>query len=137
MIVKLFLAVFTPLDLNGGEDRLTAQLRAALQPFPKSLEELQKQPIEDALGYEPHHIVGQNDDNLAKGVFSKFGRDRIDDPSNIVWIPRFLHEQISACYSSNSDGPGTPLVRDVINKMDFDQQRQEGLRIMREVGILK
>jgi hypothetical protein len=137
LIVKLFLAVFTPLDLNGGEALLTAQLKAALQPFPKSLEELQQQPIENALGYEPHHIVGQSDDNLAKRFLSKFGSDKIDDPNNIVWIPRFLHEEISAYCSSSSDGPGTPLVRDAINKMDFDEQRQEGLRIMRELGILK
>ena len=123
LLVKSYIAIFTPLDLNGGEDRLTAQLKAALQPFPKALEELQQPPTDNVLGYEQHHIVPQNYDNIAKAAHRKFGSDRIDDPSNIICVPRFLHEEISAWYSAASEGPGTPLVRDVINEMDFDQQR--------------
>jgi hypothetical protein len=90
--IDTFLLSYNPSELNRGEDRLIAQMKAALQPFPKSLEELQQPPTDDALGYEAHHIVGQNSDNLVKRTLVKFGRDRINDPSNIVWLPRFLHE---------------------------------------------
>jgi hypothetical protein len=134
--IVAFMEAYSPTELNRGEDRLTAQFNAALQP-PKTLDELQQEPTEDTLGYEQHHIVGQNDDNLAKDVFEKFGSDLINDPSNIIWIPRVQHECVSAAYSSNSDGPGSPLVREVINELDFSQQREAGLKILRECGALK
>lgn len=137
VMLDLLLKVLTPEELNQGEDRLTAQLKAAMQG-PKTLEELQQPPTENALGYEQHHIVNQNSDNLQKGVvLAKFGGDAIDDPSNIVWIPRLLHECVNSKYSENSDGPGSPTVRDVINQMDFNQQYQKGLEILRECGVLK
>jgi hypothetical protein len=123
-------------ELNQGEDRLTAQLKAALQD-PKSLEELQQAPAENRLGYEQHHIVNQNPDNLQKGTVTKFGSELINDPSNIIWVPRLLHECVNAAYSSSSDGPGMPLLREIISKMDFLQQREEGLKILRNCGILK
>jgi A nuclease family of the HNH/ENDO VII superfamily with conserved AHH len=134
--IVAFLEAYSPTELNQGEDRLTAQLKTALQP-PKTLEELQQRPTDDLLGYEKHHIVNQNPDNLTKTIFEKFGSDRINDPSNIVWIPRLLHECVNAKYSNSSDGPGSALVREVINEMDFGKQRQEGLRILRECEALK
>jgi hypothetical protein len=94
-------------------------------------------PTDNTLGYEQHHIVNQNPSNLAKESFEKFGSDLIDNSSNIVWVPRLLHECVNGEYSSNSDGSGTPLVRDVINNMDFQQQREEGLKILRKCGVLK
>jgi hypothetical protein len=134
--IVAFMEIYSPTELNQGEDRLTAQLKAALQP-PKILEELQQEPSDNILGYEEHHIVNQNSDNLAKDVFEKFGRDIIDDPSNIVWISRLQHECVNAEYSSNWNGPGTPTVREVLNGMDFSRQREEGLQILRKCGVLK
>ena len=135
--IEGFLLGYTPVELNQGEDRLVAQLKAALQPFPTSLEELQKSPAEDVLGYELHHIVGQNDANLAKDTLAKFAAIELMIRAMLFGFRDFLHEQVSAEYSSDSDGAGTPLMRDVINKMDFAQQREEGLKILRKLGILK
>ncbi len=89
--IAAFLAEFEPTELNGGEDRVIAQWRASLQP-PKALDELRAPPTEDPLGYEMHHIVEQNPDNVAKSGkrIDKFGRAAIDDPNNIVWVPRLL-----------------------------------------------
>lgn len=56
--IAAFMQVYSPTELNSGEDRLTAQLKAALQA-PKTLEELQQDPTENVLGYEQHHIVNQ------------------------------------------------------------------------------
>jgi hypothetical protein len=132
----VFMQAYGPTELNQGEDRLTAQLKAALQAS-KTLEELQQQPTENLLGYEQHHIVNQNDANLAKDVFLKFGSDLINDPSNVIWIPRLQHECVNAEYSSSSKGPGSPTVRDLTNKIDFAQQFEIGLRILRKCGALK
>jgi hypothetical protein len=134
--ILAFIEAFSPTELNSGEDRLTAQLKAALQA-PKTLEELQQEPTENNLGYEQHHIVGQTDDNLAKKALEKFGSEAINYPSNIIWIPRLQHECVSAAYSRNSDGVGSLLVREVINKLDFSQQREAGLKILRDCGTLE
>jgi hypothetical protein len=136
VLIALLLKVLTPVELNQGEDRLTAQLKAAFDT-PKTLDELQQDPTENALGYEQHHIVEQNPSNLAKGAFGKFGQELLDDPSNLACVPRFPHEDISALYSSKPFGPGTPTLREILSALDYDQQRELGLLIMRLCGVLK
>jgi len=105
---------------------------------PKTLEELQKPPTKNALGYEGHHNVEQNDDNVAKTVFEKFGRSAIDDPSNIVYIPRLKHEQITADFNITVDAdPQKRTLREIVGEMDFNQQRDFGYKILRKYGILQ
>ena len=90
------------------------------------------------LGYERHHIVEQNDDNIAKIIFAKFGRPAIEDPSNIVYIPRLKHELISAEFSSeDADDTQGRIIRDVVDELDFEQQRAIGLDTLRKYGILQ
>jgi hypothetical protein len=135
-VVDVFIAVFTPEELNGGEDRLTAQLKAALDT-PKTLDELQQSLAENFSGYEKHHIVEQNPANLEKIVLEKFGRERIDDPSNLANVPRFPHEDIGSDYSETLFGPGTPTVRDLVSRLGYEQQREIGLMFMRKYRVLK
>ena len=138
ILIWSLLKTVEPVELNQGDDRLIAQLKAALLDSPKTLEQMREYPTENTLGYEQHHIVNQNDDNIQKdATVAKFGSAAINDPNNIVWVPRLLHECISGEYSSNSDGSASPLIRDVIKKLDFEQQYQEGLRIMRKCGALQ
>jgi hypothetical protein len=126
-----------PSELLSGEDRAIAQTNAYFDP-PKTLEELQTPPTQNALGYERHHGVEQNDDNVAKIVFVKFGRAAIEDPSNTVYIPRLKHELISADYSRLVDkDPLGRTFREVVDELDFDQQRAIGLEMLRKYGILK
>jgi hypothetical protein len=126
-----------PSALGDGEDRAIQQTNAYFDP-PKTLEELQQPPTQNVLGYEHHHEVEQNDDNIAKTVLSKFGRDAIDDPSNTVNIPRLKHELISADYSRKvDDDPSGRTFREVVDELDFDQQRAIGLAMLRKYGILQ
>lgn len=134
--IDVFLATFTSEELNQGEDRLTAQLKAAFDP-PKTLNELQQQPAANILGYEQHHIVEQNPSNLAKDLVEKFGQEVLDDPSNLACVPRFPHEDISGMYSSKPFGSGTPTLRELLSELDFERQRELGLIIMRICGVLK
>lgn len=119
-----------------GEQRLIDQMITSLDP-PKTLEELQARPTENVLGYDRHHIVEQNDYNLKKHLIEKFGRERIEDPDNIAWVPRFRHEQITNDYNGNTKGPGSPTLRQSIRELDYDQQRAKGLEKLREYGVLK
>jgi hypothetical protein len=139
--ITAFADAFSPTELNQGEDRLVAQMKANFDP-PKTFEELQKPPTDNILGYERHHIVEQNPANLekdedaavvdagrlrAKHNLVKFGREKLEDPSNIVWVPRLKHEKITNDYNSTDDeDPQERLRRDVVNKMDFEKQREEG-----------
>ena len=74
---------------NMYELRLEQQVNAYFGT-PKTLEELQPPPAGDPLGYERHHIVEQNDANIAKGgleyrrELTKFGAAAVDDNTNIV-----------------------------------------------------
>jgi hypothetical protein len=97
-------------DFDPSQQRIADQVYASLQP-PETLEELQMQPQDHFFGYEQHHIVEQNAANVAKDGTSvtvllvKFGYQALDDPSNLVWIPRLLHERITAEYSSKYSTP--------------------------------
>jgi hypothetical protein len=119
-----------------GKQRLIDQMITALNP-PKILEELQARPTENVLGYDIHHIVEQNDYNVQKNIVEKFGAERINGPDNVVWVPRFKHEDITAYYNSKPSTGDASTFRQSIRNMDFEQERAEGLRILREYGVLK
>jgi hypothetical protein len=146
--IDAFVQAMEPTELNQGEDLLIAQMKANFAP-PKTLEELQETPTENLLGYERHHIVEQNPANLEKDGeevlafdesenLEKFGREKLDDPSNIVWVPRLKHEKITADYNRTDErDPQERRRRVVVNEMDFDRQREEGLQKLREYKVLK
>jgi hypothetical protein len=143
LAISTFVKVLGETELNRGEgpgivgeQRLIDQMITSLDP-PKTLEELQARPTENVLGYDRHHIVEQNDYNLKKCFLEKFGRERIEDPDNIVWVPRYRHEQITNKYNGNTDGPGSPTFRQSIRELDYDHQRAKGLEKLREFGVLK
>jgi hypothetical protein len=126
-----------PSELNDGEQRAIEQTNAYFDP-PKTLEELQRPPTRNVLGYERHHVVEQNDDNVEKEALVKFGRDALDDPSNLVWAPRLKHELITGYY--NEIDPGDlqgRSRRDVIGEDDFETQREKGLAVLRKFGVLQ
>jgi hypothetical protein len=126
-----------PSALNDGEQRAIEQTNAYFDP-PKTLEQLQSPPTQNVLGYERHHIVEQNDDNVAKTPVVKFGRAVIDDPSNMVYIPRLKHELITADFNSEvPTGSQGETLRDLVDDLDFNDQRSFGLYMLRRYGILQ
>jgi hypothetical protein len=128
---------------NMYEVRLEQQVNAYFST-PKTLEELQLPPAGDPLGYERHHIVEQNDANIAKGgleyrrELTKFGAAAVDDDTNIVWVPRIRHEDVTTDYNSRSQNfPSYSRLRDYVNTLDFAQQREFGLKELRKHGVLQ
>lgn len=114
-------------------------MRSSLDP-PKTLAELQQPSTQNVLGYEQRHIVEQNKDNVAKSPaieeIEKFGRQVVDDPGNIVWIPRLQHELISAYYSSEDlDDTESRTHWQVVNTLDYASQRAAGLDALRKFGV--
>jgi hypothetical protein len=130
-----------PADFVLAIQKAVERSRASLDP-PKTLAELQTPPTQNVLGYEVHHIVEQNPDNIAKSPvevdIEKFGRLAIDAPSNLVWVRRLKHELITGYYNSKVDGdPDGRLRRQVVNATDFDSQYQAGLQALQMFGVLQ
>jgi hypothetical protein len=140
-LIEGLIYALEPTPLNEGEQQVLDQIRAAADP-PKTLDELQQPPTDNLLGYQRHHSVEQNPDNLAKSAVAatlgKFGRATVDDPSNIVWVPTLKHEQITGYYNSleNAKIPGI-LHRNVVNELDFAGQRDAGLEALCLFGVLQ
>jgi hypothetical protein len=93
-------------------------------------------------GYDDHHLVQQNDRNIAKpprDVHSeKFGWNVINAPSDRVWIPRVKHRLITNWY--NSKYPNDPLGRrrrELVSEMDYDAQYQDALTTLQMFGVLQ
>jgi A nuclease family of the HNH/ENDO VII superfamily with conserved AHH len=131
-------------QIEGSTGNIDADEMGAAEDLPKTLEELQKEPTRYRLGYDRHHIVEQNPANIAKRyahweiLLRKFGRAMIDDPDNLVWIPRRKHWRITAMYNSKEKGdPIGRLHRQVVSELDFASQRDAGLAALRKEGILK
>jgi len=139
--VEAALEIMTSTELNRGEQQAIDQVRASVDP-PKTLQELYEDPTQNVLGYEHHHIVEQNPDNVAKSpieiAIEKFGWDVIDDPSNIVWVPRLKHELITGYYNSKAAGDSQGrLYRQVVNAMDYQSQYEAGLAALQMFGVLQ
>jgi hypothetical protein len=139
-IMYLELMAELPSVLMRLERTARDEVRASLDP-PKTLVELQTPPTENVLGYDAHHIVQQNDDNIAKSPVEvrveKFGRNLIDSPSNLVWVPRLKHQLIMGYYNSKIGSVHGPLRRRAVSAGDFAAQREEGLQTLHRFGVLK
>jgi hypothetical protein len=77
-----------------------------------------------------HHIVGQTDANIAR-----FGLGAIHNFENIVAVPRDLHWQITGYYNSAPFGTGQ-TVREWLAPQSFEGQRDYGLQILKQYGII-
>ncbi|WP_425908859.1 hypothetical protein [Nitrobacter sp. TKz-YC02] len=125
-------SVFEALRQAEGLRGETAAIKSANDP-PRTLEELQaRAQLPSEPGYEDHHIVGQFAQNRLQ-----FGRVRIDSPENTVRIPVVKHVDINGYYSrANEDYGGLPP-RDYLRGKSWDEQMQEGLKILRDKGVLQ
>ena len=125
-----------PIDLCDKQGGL-----ATADP-PKTLDELQQPPTDNVLGYLRRHGVERNPDNVVKSAAAativKFGRPAVDDPSDIVWVPTLKRERIAG-HSNSLENQIRPRVlhRDIVDELDFADQRDAGLETLRLFGALQ
>ncbi len=81
-------------------------------------------------GYEYHHIVEQ------ASYGENIPAELLHSTNNIVKIPKLIHEEISAEYSSLYGTTGKTL-RDWLKTQPYEVQRAKGLEIMRRFKIIK
>ena len=70
-------------------------------------------------GNEWHHIVEQS-------KAAQFGSRAINNTDNMVALPRDVHRQVSAYYSSKRPFTEGQTVRQWLNGQSFEQQRDFG-----------
>lgn len=99
---------------------------------PKSLEDLQRAAEVARPGYDRHHIVEQSSAEL-----DNYPRRMIDDPDNLVSIPRMKHWEINAWYQTRNSDFGDVSPRDYLRGKDWDERRRVGLRALKRFGVLK
>jgi hypothetical protein len=82
-------------------------------------------------GNQYHHIVtqgGTNADDLSP--------QQLQNSNNIIRLPTLLHEAVNDEYLKPSPNPNMNLYQ-WLQTQPYDVQREEGLRILRELHILK
>jgi hypothetical protein len=83
-------------------------------------------------GYQLHHIVEQNPANS-----EEFTPEQLHSTENVIEVPVYKHEAITAYYNSKPDGPGTLTVRQQLRGKSYEEQREKGLEILRKFGVLQ
>jgi hypothetical protein len=83
-------------------------------------------------GYQYHHIVTQGGENQRK-----IPAELLQNTDNIVRLPTLLHEAVSAEYANPAPKDRSMTLYQWLQTQPYDIQREEGLRILRELNILK
>ena len=97
---------------------------------PKTLEELQED-LTSMAGYDRHHIVERSAAEEAG-----YPARRINNPDNIVRIPRMKHWEINAWYQTSKRELGDISPREYLKGKDWDERRRIGLEALRRFGVL-
>jgi hypothetical protein len=104
----------------------------AARDEPKTFEELQQGVGQRKPGYDDHHIVEQTAAERAG-----FTRSQIDDPENVVKIPRIAHYQITGWYmAGNVDFDGLSP-REYLDDKSWEERRRVGLSALKIFKVLK
>ena len=131
-------AVGIALDFVKGEPHAFEELVASreIESF-SSFDAFKKMDLEKRFGpagegYDYHHIVEQG---ANRGLIPA---EQINSTTNIIRIPRLLHEEINAIYSGPAElGTSGPSVRDTLRGKSYEAQYDYGLRTFRKIGILQ
>lgn len=97
-----------------------------------SLQKLQDEVGNKRPGYDDHHIVEQT-----WAEYFGFSRSEVDDPSNLVSIPRLKHWQITGWYGTRNENYGSLSPREYLKNKDWDERRRVGLDALRQFGVLE
>jgi hypothetical protein len=81
-------------------------------------------------GNQYHHIVTQG------GANTKIPAEQLQNTDNVIPLPTLLHEAVNADYS-NRWKDTTMTKYEWLQTQPYDVQREEGLKILRELHILK
>jgi hypothetical protein len=99
---------------------------------PKTFEELQQGVGQRKPGYDDHHIVEETAAERAG-----FTRSQINDPQNVVKIPRITHYQITGWSMAKNDEFDGQSPREYLADKSWEERRQVGLYALVKFKVLK
>jgi len=124
------------LRIAAIDHQLTIDTKAVIEFFksqPHTLEELSAAAAGPSQpGYEDHHIVAQGGKNG-----KTFPDNLLQSPNNIVRVPTLVHQEINAAYFRLSEKATKMTVYKSLQTQPFDIQYEEGVKIMRDLGVIK
>ena len=82
-------------------------------------------------GYQYHHIVTQGGAN-AKNIPA----EQLQNTDNVIRLPTLLHEAVNGAYLGESPVKGMNMYQ-WLKTQPYEVQREEGLKILRQLDILK
>ena len=82
-------------------------------------------------GFQYHHIVTQGGANT-----TKIPPEQLQNTDNIIRLPTLLHEAVNAAYLDDLPDPNMNMYQ-LLQTQPYDVQREEGLKILRQLHILK
>jgi hypothetical protein len=104
----------------------------AARDEPKTFEELREGVGQHKLGYDDHHIVEQ--------TYAErwgFTRSQIDDPENVVKIPRITHYRITGWYMTKNDEFDGLSPREYLADKSWEERKRVGLYALVKFKVLK
>jgi hypothetical protein len=104
----------------------------AARDEPKSYEKLQDGVGRHRRGYDDHHVVEQT-----WAEYFGFARSQIDDPSNLVSIPRLKHYQITGWYAARNERFGGLSPRQYLSDKSWDERMRVGREALVIFKVLK
>ena len=82
-------------------------------------------------GYQYHHIV---EEGINTGAIPT---SQLQSTDNIIRIPTLLHEEITAIYAGSAPDAPEMTLRQWLKGKSYQEQYEYGLKVMRELGILR
>jgi hypothetical protein len=82
-------------------------------------------------GMEYHHIVPQGGANA-----ENIPPEKLHSVANIVKLPKLVHEAVSAEYNKIKEGTGMTVYQ-WMQTQPYERQLEEGMKILRDLNILK
>ena len=99
---------------------------------PKTMQELRAGVGKRRPGYDTHHIIEQT-----AAEYWGLTRSEIDDPSNLVSIPRLRHYQITGWYGTKNDKFNGLSPRDYLRDKGLEERRKVGIEALIDFKVLK
>jgi hypothetical protein len=99
---------------------------------PKTLDELQEAAQYPQPGYDIHHIVEQT-----SAAQDGFPQSLIDDPDNLVLVPRLKHWLINAWYQKQNPDFGGLSPREYLRGTSWEERQQVGYKALITFGVLQ
>ncbi|WP_244431974.1 hypothetical protein [Rhodopseudomonas sp. B29] len=104
----------------------------AARDGPKPLQELMNGVSLARPGYDVHHI-----NEVAAALLDGYSLSQMNDPSNLVSIPRLKHYQITGWYSAPSVEFKGLSPREFLRGKSWEARREVDLRALRKFGALQ